>query len=95
MIDRVARPASSASVISNGAEMQLQQLQLQNDRLQSRLDALEDENKRLLSSLGTAEASVSSLNARLASLKQEREQGQSRTSELEASARASERSTLR
>lgn len=71
--------------------MQLQQLQLLNDKLQARLDALEDENKRLLASLTTAEASASSLDSRLNAIKQEREQSSSRVTELEASLRASER----
>ncbi|EKM54369.1 uncharacterized protein PHACADRAFT_96626, partial [Phanerochaete carnosa HHB-10118-sp] len=93
MIDKVARPASSASVLSNGAEMQLQQVQLESDRLQSRLNALEDENKRLQSSFTAAGSSVSSLNARVDGLKQEREQSLARVTELEASLRAAERGT--
>lgn len=89
MIERVARPPSSASVLSNGMDSQVQ---LQNERLQARLDSLEDENKRLHSSFVTAEASISSLTSRLDALKQERELGASRITELEASLRTAERS---
>ena len=88
MIDKVARPASSASILSNGAEAQLQ---AQIDRLQSRLDASDDENKRLRASLSSAESSVTTLIGRVETLQQEREQVSTRVSELEASGRTSER----
>lgn len=88
MIDKVARPASSASVVSNNAEMQLQ---LQIDRLQARLDASSDENKRLRTSLATTESSLTTSTIRVDALKQEREQVSSRVSELETLLRTSER----
>lgn len=88
MIDKVARPASSASAVSNNAEMQLQ---LQIDKLQARLNASSDENKRLRTSLVTAESSLATSAVRVDALKQEREQVSSRVSELETSLRTSER----
>lgn len=88
MIDRVARPASSASVVSRDMETQLQ---LQIDRLQSKLDTSDVENKRLRANLIEAESFVSNLTSRIEASKNEREQASSRVSELEASLRTAER----
>ncbi|KIP04841.1 hypothetical protein PHLGIDRAFT_75210 [Phlebiopsis gigantea 11061_1 CR5-6] len=88
MIDRVARPASSASVVSRDMETQLQ---LQIDRLQSKLDTSDVENKRLRANLIEAESSVSNLTSRIEASKNERDQASSRVSELEASLRTAER----
>lgn len=64
------------------------------DRLQSRLDALEYENQRLLQSQdgGAAEEELERTKARLQTLESEREASHTRVVELEASLRTSERS---
>ena len=67
------------------------QLQLQIDRLQSKLDASDTENKRLRASLVEAESSVSSLTSQFEMSRNEQEQAGSRISELEASLRTAER----
>lgn len=65
---------------------------LQVERLQARLDSLEDENKRLFLRADGAENLATSLNNRIASLTEERDKSAGRVVELEASARTSERS---
>lgn len=68
------------------------QLQLHAERLQSRLDALEDENRRLRADMTTIESTLQSHKGKADGLGQEREQLHSRVVELEASLRTSERS---
>ncbi|KAI0342068.1 hypothetical protein BDW22DRAFT_1358196 [Trametopsis cervina] len=87
-----SRPPSSASAASSlFAE---QQLQMQNERLQARFDALEDENKRLLAKVATAESFVESLSSRLAIATNERDKSATRVMELEGSHRSAERTII-
>ncbi|KAI0085120.1 hypothetical protein BDY19DRAFT_967250 [Irpex rosettiformis] len=84
-----SRPPSSASVTSSlFAE---QQLHLQNERLQARFDALEDENKRIRASLNFAESSVTTMTTRLATATETSEMSTSRIAELESLLRTAER----
>lgn len=84
-----SRPPSSASITSSlFAE---QQLQLQNERLQARFDALQDENKRLRASADTAESSIATMTTRLMAASEAGEKSASRIVELESSLRAVER----
>lgn len=82
-LDRTSRPSSSASSYP--------ELQLQNERLQARLDALEDENRRLMTDASNAEGSLSSLSGRLDSLTREQDTAAARITDLEFSLRTAER----
>lgn len=74
---------------SGNVEMQLH---LHAERLQSRLDALEDENRRLRAEMTTIESTLQSHKGKADGLGQEREQLTSRVAELEVSLRTTERS---
>ena len=80
----MSRPESSAS---NGAS----ELQIHAERLQARLDSLEDENKRLFMRAEGAENLATELNNRILSLTEERDKATARVTELENAARATER----
>ncbi|THG99933.1 hypothetical protein EW026_g2495 [Hermanssonia centrifuga] len=62
-----------------------------NERLQARLDALEDENRRLMTDASNAEGSLSSLSGRLDSLTREQDTAAARITDLEFSLRTAER----
>ena len=79
------RPDSGVSALDS---VQVMELTSQVERLQARLDAAEDENRRLRTQAEGAEREASS---RIESLVTERDQHAARASELETSSRTSER----
>ncbi|KAI0745313.1 hypothetical protein C8Q76DRAFT_806678 [Earliella scabrosa] len=79
------RPDSRVSALDS---VQVMELTSQVERLQARLDAAEDENRRLRTQAEGAEREASS---RIESLVTERDQHAARASELETSSRTSER----
>lgn len=85
----LSRPSSSASVTS--PVVAEQHWQSQSEILQARLNALENENGRLRSSLTDSESLVASLTTRLAVVMEERDKATLRVPELESSLRALER----
>ncbi|KAI0793269.1 hypothetical protein C8Q75DRAFT_749538 [Abortiporus biennis] len=86
LVDDHSRPPSATSLTSFSQSMELQS---QIDKLQAKVDGLEQENTRLRSSAENTEKTASS---RLDNLVEERDKATSRITELEASLRAAERS---